>query len=61
MALRLNKRIDFFRAKKNKTVENNGNFNNKHTKYAYMIEGNDETLRDIARQIQKELEQEKHL
>ena len=29
--------------------------------YAYMIEGNDETLRDIARQIQKELEQENHL
>ena len=29
--------------------------------YAYMIEGDDETLRDIARQIQKELEQEKHL
>ena len=29
--------------------------------YAYMIEGNDKTLRDIARQIQKELEQEKHL
>lgn len=29
--------------------------------YAYMIEGDDETLRDIARQIQKELEQENHL
>ena len=29
--------------------------------YTYMIEGNDETLRDIARQIQKELEQENHL
>lgn len=29
--------------------------------YTYMIEGDDETLRDIARQIQKELEQENHL
>ena len=29
--------------------------------YAHMIEGDDETLRDIARQIQKELEQENHL
>lgn len=26
--------------------------------YAYMIEGDDETLRDIARQIQKELAEE---